>query len=196
MAWADGSPAPPTLIETAVLKALAECKAASLPEVEAIIRDLTPAARRELPVRVRGDVVEFHFRGKTTGKELNPDILEYVLGLPGKEYETLVVVSKEEVARLDRLGKALKDGFGNRITPPLEMVVAWDEEGEVRIENLRDILGLESAMNREQFLRDLTFYPGFGFGESNVRADPARLPVGVAPARVVVTVRLPTKHAK
>jgi hypothetical protein len=174
-----------------VLKALEGGKPDDLAAPLSIIRSLSPAARRDLPVRIYGDVVEFQFRGRFPGKEFQPDMLEFVVARPGKEYETLLVVAEDEATRLDRLGVALQ-GLGNKSkVAPLEIKFAWEERGEARVEDLRDLLGLESVQKREDFLRGLTFYPRGGLGQENVRADPARLPASAGPTRVVVAVRLP-----
>jgi hypothetical protein len=186
--WAQG-PQPPD-IEAAVLEALERGRPDDLAAPLSAIRSLSAAARRDLPVRVYGDVVEFQFRGRFPGKEFQPERFEFVVARPGKEYETLLVVAQDEAARLDRLGVALRGLAKKSKVAPLEIKFAWEERGEARVEDLRDLLGLESAQKREAFLRGLTFYPRGGLGQENVRADPARLPASGGPTRVVVAVRL------
>ena len=93
---ADGSEAKPQPrpadIEPAVLKVLRDGKPEALAAVAADIAALSPAARRDLPVRVRGDAVEFRFRGEFPGKDFSPEMLEYVIGPKEKNYEFRAVV--------------------------------------------------------------------------------------------------------
>jgi hypothetical protein len=88
------------------------------------------------------------------------------------------------------LGAALQGLAKKSKAVPLEIKFAWEERGETRVEDLRDLLGLESVQKREAFLRGLTFYPRGGLGQEHVRADPARLPASAGPTRVLVAVRL------
>lgn len=176
-------------IEARVLRALEGEKEDLWSAVSAEIHALSEAERRKLAVRVREGMVEFHFRGRFPGQEFSPSGLEYVVGPPGKEYETVLVVKDEELARLQRLGKSFERFMRSRKVSPVEVTLAWEEAGEVHVENLRDILGLATPSAREEFLNGMRFTES-GLGKDNVRGDPSRLPKRAGMARVIVGIRL------
>ena len=82
--------------EAAAVKALADGDGKALRQLAADYRQLTPEARRDLSVRVRDDAVEFDFHGEFRGDQFGPEMLEYLASVPGKDYESLLVVGLRE----------------------------------------------------------------------------------------------------
>jgi hypothetical protein len=182
-------------IELAVVKALEAANMDQLGKVLTEIRALSEKERRALPVRIYGDVVELQFRGRFPGKDLSLDMMEYVVGVEGKAYETLLIVDDKEMDRLNRFGVALETfsskTFGKKQKlPPFQVKLAWVEGGVARVEDLRDIVSTESAEKRAKFLKGL-YFDSYGFREENVKGDPARVPGRAGPAMVTIAVRLP-----
>ena len=90
-------------LEADARKALADGDTTALTRLADDYRQLTPDARRALSVRIREDSVEFAFRGEFPGDQYLPDSQEYLVGPPGKDYETLLVIGPDEATRLDGL---------------------------------------------------------------------------------------------
>jgi hypothetical protein len=91
--------------------------------------------------------------------------------------------------RLEKLGKLIKqlDQAGAR--PALEIKFAWTENGQPRVEDLMDILRLESPARREEFVKWLALTES-GLGSFNVKADQTVLPGKRVPAEVLIAVRV------
>jgi len=187
---AKSGPADATLEERA-LQALRDDDADALKAVAKDLAGLDAEKRRELPVRVRADGVEFRFQGTFPAKDFSPEMFEYVIARAGeKDYEATLAVGKAELARLQRLGRVLDHFKGKGKAKALEIKLAWAEKDKARVEDLGDLLRLESADKRGEFLKQLEINEyGLG-GTLNVKADPEALPRERVPATVRITVRL------
>lgn len=180
----------PASIEARAVQALGEGKFRTLRALAAEIAELKPAKRSELPIRIRADVVEFRFRGEAPGERLTPDMLEYVVSDASKDYETLLIVGKAELDRALRLGQALADLTKRGRRPALEVKLAWVENGQPRVEDLRDIFRLVDADQADDFL-DRLAPKSAGLEAFNLKADPTALPAKRGPAEVIITIGLP-----
>jgi hypothetical protein len=189
VAPADGAPKAATAgaMEEAVLKALAEGKRNWLAALVEDVKDLPVEQRKQMAFRLRSDAVEFRFRGEYPADKVSLDGLEYVASKAGeKDYESMLDVGPDELKRLLKLGAAVKQfGKGKRV--PMEVRMAWVEDGRPRVEALGDILRLEPR--QKEFLADLNFNE-FGLLAFNAKADPAALPAKRVPAEVTVTIKL------
>jgi hypothetical protein len=178
-------------LEERALMALRDNDAEALEKLAKEVAGLDAEARRDLPVRVRADGVEFRFRGTFPAKDFSPEMFEYVIARAGeKDYEATLAVGKGEMARLQQLGRVLEQLKGKGKARALEIKLAWAEKDQGRVEDLGDLLRLEAAGKRNEFVKQLEINEyGLG-GTLNVKADPEALPRERVPAMVLITVRL------
>ncbi|HVJ80955.1 MAG TPA: hypothetical protein VNC50_07770, partial [Planctomycetia bacterium] len=151
---------------------------------------LPAETRAKLPYRVRKDEVEFSFRGELCGDQFSPEMLEYVIAGPGKEYETLLTADAKEQRRLQPLKpyftKHAGAGRGKRWSAQL----IWVDGKEIGSLQLADMLARIDAMERTQFLDELEVNEqGLG-GTKNLDAGRGALPAKRLPAKVVLTLKL------
>jgi hypothetical protein len=175
------------------IAALAAGDAKALKALAEEYRKLAPRDRAKLPVRIREDAVEFAFRGEFPGDQSPWNLLEYLASSPGKEYESLLIISDAEQRRIQALSpffeKQPEKGRGKWLSAQL----AWVEDGRPDSVSLSDLLIPLKATERERFLDQLVVASAGLGGDLNVEADSARLPRKRVPALLLVTVRLPTK---
>ena len=190
----EGAPTPSSL-ETEVLEIMSAAKTADLARITRRIETLAPALRRELPIRVRRNTIEWRFVGEHPADRLSPQMLEYVVSSEAKSHESLIVVDTEQVERARRLGAALERL--RKLAPNLqvEVCLAWSTYQSVRIVRLWDILSSESPRERRKFLRELSSTE-HGLEAFNAKADKAELPGSRVAAQVYITVRMPGKQAR
>ena len=179
-------------VERAV-KALVSDDRNALPVLAKEFQALPAAVRRALPVTVRGDAVEFAFRGGVTvGEHLG--FVEYLIAGEDKGYEALLVAPEGELKRLGTLRPFFERHTGGDRRRRWNARLMWVEDGTPRSADLGDILGLLSAKERAEFLdgQEIDAAGYFG-GESttgkNVRCDPAVLPQKPAAAVLQLTLR-------
>jgi hypothetical protein len=156
-------------------------------------RRLPLPERSKLPVRIRAGEVEFTFRGKFPGDRTPWVLLEYLASDPGKDYESLLVVSEAELKRIQALDlffhKQAEKGRGKLWSARL----VWAEDGQPESLGLMDLLAPLKADERDRFL-DQIDVNSFGLGGTmNVYADPDRLPRKRVPALLLLTIQLPPR---
>ena len=177
--------------EARVLRALAREDLTALAALAREIHVPDPTKRRNLPLRIRRDVVEFRFRGEFPADKLAKEMLEYVVADAAKDYEALLVAGAGELERLGKLGEALDAWHGRGRPPALTVRLTWAEGGRTHVKDLAEILALEPPARRQEFVRQLEFNRAGLGGTLNLKADPKALPVKRVPAEVVIGVRLP-----
>jgi hypothetical protein len=180
--------------EGRAIAALAAGDAKALRSLAEEYRRLPPADRGKLPVRIREASVEFAFRGELPGDQSPWGMLEYLASGPGKDYESLLVVSEAERKRAQALqrffDKQPRKGRGKLWSARL----VWALEGKPESASLTDLLAPLKPEERERF-RDQIEVNSAGLGGSlNVEADPARLPRKRTPALLLLTIRLPPRR--
>ena len=181
-----------TPLETEVLEIISAAKTSDLARVARRIEGLEPELRRDFPIRVRQNTIEWRFLGEHPADRLSPEMLEYVVSSEAKSYESLIVVDAEQVERARRLGAALEDL--RKLAPnfQVEVCLAWSSKQDVRIVRLWDVLSAESPQQRRKFLQELS-PTEHGLEAFNSKADKAQLPALQVPARLYITVRMPRK---
>jgi hypothetical protein len=181
-------PDPRPTVEGRLLRALGANLPQAIAAIAREVRELPVERRRAIPFRVRASEVSFEFRGiypSMMGEAAQG--MEYVLARAGtKDWETLLAVSVTEADRARALGSLLVARRKVSARPP-RVELAWFDGTRVRVEDLRDVLRLETPDRRKTFLAGLTPYAS-GLGQSNVRTDPALLPTKSVSATVIVTV--------
>jgi hypothetical protein len=188
--------APPVDWEASALSALTAGDGAALRALAADFQKLTPDERRKLPLRVRADAVEFAVRGEHPGDQDPGKMLEYLVAVPGKDYEALLVAPAAELRRVQALRPFfLKHSEEGRRTVGLHQWwsarLAWVEDGVPQSADVADLAGVLTPGERERFLDNLGIIPGAGFGgDINIQADPAVLPQRRVAAVLYVTLRL------
>jgi hypothetical protein len=180
--------------ERPAIAALADGNAKALRSLAEAYRGLPPGDRAKLPVRIHEDAVEFVFRGEFPGDQSPWGMLEYLASGPGKDYESLLVVSEAELKRTQALRRLFKPrpqkGRGKLWSARL----VWALDGKPESVNLTDLLAPLKPEERERF-RDQIEVNSAGLGGSlNVQADPACLPRKRVPALLLLTVRLPPRR--
>ena len=178
------------VIEAGVLRAISTGSLNRLQAAAEDVRDLKPAQRTQLPLRIRPDRVEFRFRGEYPGGESVHEMLEYVISNRDKDYESLLVAGREELDRLKKLGQALAALKKAGKQASLEYRLVWVDKGQARVEDLQSIVGLLEEAKRNEFLAQLGFNEYGVGGQMNVKADPAVLPARHTAAELLLTVRL------
>jgi hypothetical protein len=180
-----------SLAENLALQALASGDRDRLRRAAEVIAALDEPARRALAVRVRDDEVAFGFRGEFPAKEFSANMFEFVIAAARtRDYETFLTAGPAEMARLQKVAEAVgRLNQGGR-RPELRVTLAWVEDGQPRVEDLRDVLRLLDPAARAKFTQALQLHPA-GLYAENVQADPAALPKQRTPVWVWVAARLP-----
>ncbi len=176
-------------IEALALRALATGAADNLEAVAKEVRALKPAALTGLPLRIRPDAVEFRFRGEFRADQFSAEMLEYLISDPGHDYESLLIASPEERARLKKVGQAVEALKKAGARAEFDYKLAWTDDGRARVEDVQDILGLLNDTERKAYLNQLVFND-YGLGGSmNVKANTAVLPARRTAVELLLTVR-------
>jgi len=182
-----------TKFEARVLKALEDKDWTALRSLAAEFRKLSSEARRELPLRLREDSVEFAFRGSFPGDKVPGQILEYLVSGSDKDYESLLVVPAPELDRVQALRPFFEKRAGEGRRKWWSAQLIWTEGDAPQSIDLGDLLIHLSEKDRGQFLDQLGVNR-FGLGgNTNVEADSGYLPRKRVPARLLLTIRIPPK---
>jgi hypothetical protein len=150
---------------------------------------LPPEARRDLPVRIREESVEFAFRGEFPGDQSPWQMLEYLACGSGKDYESLLVVPEAERKRL----AALRRTFGKRAGEgrrEWSARLVWADGATPQSVDLTDLLIRVPPEERARFLDGLRITGAGLGGDINVQADPATLPHRRVAALLLLTIRI------
>jgi hypothetical protein len=184
-----GEPAPK--IEARALETLEKGDRAALRSLAAEFGKLPAEARRDLPLRVREDSVEFAFRGEFRGDQFSAEMLEYLVSGPGKDYESLLVVPAAELERVQTLRRFFEKraGEGRRMWWTAQLI--WTEEAAPRAIDLRDLLIHLGKKERDQFLDQLHVNSAGLGGSMNVNSEAGVLPRTRVPGRLLLTIRIP-----
>lgn len=177
-------------IEAQVLKALSTGSLIRLQAAAEDARDLKPDQPSRLKLQVRPGSIEFRFRGEFPADKVSLEGVEYLASSAAKDYESLLVVGPEELARLKKVGEALAALKKAGKQAVLEYKLIWVEDKRARVEDLQKIMGLLEDAERKRFFEQLRFNEhGLG-GSLNTKADPAVLPARRIAAELLLTVRL------
>lgn len=181
-------------LESRALDLVGSGNAKGWADLRASVAAVSSATRRDLQLRVRSDEIEFRFAGHYShggplGKLLS---LEYLAALPKtKEWETVIHLEPAALARLGRLWAAIGERVrGDAARPPLRVQLAWVEDGEVRVEDVRDMLAPNSIAEQKRFWTGLRFSDR-GLGSGNQTPDTTRLPLKPTRAQLLFVIRLP-----
>jgi hypothetical protein len=192
-AGATQPPDPAPKWEARAVAALAASDQKGLAALAAEYRQLTLEARRELPLRVRDDSVEFTFRGEYPADKTPWQMLEYLVCDAGRDYETLLVAPEAELRRVQALRPVFEKWGVDGRRRWWSARLVWAEDGVPRSVDLADLLILLDPKERDRF-RDQLEVNSVGLGGSmNVEADPATLPRRRVPAVLLLTLRLALK---
>jgi hypothetical protein len=181
---------PPEKWVARAVSALADEDRKALKALAAEFQELSVAERRELPLRIRPDSVEFAFRGECPADRNPADMLEYLVCGPGRDYETLLVAPDAELKRVQglRLFFQKHSGEGRRHWWSARLV--WSEGDTPQSADLTDLLAGLPAAERDRF-RDALSVNQYGVGcGTNVKADAALLPRKRTPALLQLTLRM------
>jgi hypothetical protein len=150
-----------------------------------------PISRNELPFRVQGESVEFHFRGFYPFEQCDPGMLEYAVSRQGeKDHETLLSAGPEEMARLDSLKDLLMDRRHAKKPGVIDVRLDWEEGGKWRSVTAAEVLHGEKPAERAAFINNLKVNDS-GLGETtNYKGDKTKLPSARVPARVRISIAI------
>jgi hypothetical protein len=189
---ASGTTAEPdTNWESRAIAALAAGDQKALQSLAEKYRALLPGERGKLPVRIRGDAVEFAFRGEFPGDQTPWTILEYLASGSGKDYESLLVVSKAELERLQALRPLFPKQPGKGHGKLWSARLAWVEDGQPASASLADLLAPLTLEERDRFVDQIGVDSAGLGGSLNIAADPAGLPRKRVPALLLLTLQMP-----
>jgi hypothetical protein len=183
-----GEPAPK--FEARVLKALEDKDRAAIRSLAAEFRKLSPEARRELPLRVREDSVEFAFRGSFAGNKFNAQMFEYLVSGSEKDYESLLVVPALELGRVQALRPFFDKRAGEGRRKWWSARLIWTEGDAPQSIDLDGLLLHLGEKDRRRFLDQLGVNSAGLGGTINVNADSGCLPRTRVPARLLLTIRI------
>jgi hypothetical protein len=178
----------PAKWEARALKALAEGNRAALRALAAAFRDLPPGGRRELPVRIREESVEFSFHGEFRGDHFSAEMLEYLVSGPDKDYESLLVAPAAELERVQALRPLFVKLAEKKARRTWSARLVWTEDGLPQSVELADLLIRVLPEERERFLDRLGVNDAGLGGTINVKADAALLPRKRVPAKLLLTI--------
>src|SRR5262249_9531905 len=125
------------------------------------------------------------------GDRFRAPMLEYLVSGPAKDYESLLVVSAAEQARVQALRALFQKRAGEGWREAWSAQLLWVEGGSPRALDLRDLLSGLAPKVRGQFLDHLGVNRNGLGGTTNVRADAGLLPRTRVPARLLLTIRMP-----
>src|SRR5262249_19661789 len=138
-------------LEARLLKALGDFNKETIGELVKEVGKLKEADRRLLPFRVRPSSVELRFTGECPG---HPEYVEFVASNANRDYESLLVLSKSELQRMEQVWKVVerlaKSGQLKNVAhkrflgvsarePALELTLVFVVKGQPRTENLEDL---------------------------------------------------------
>jgi hypothetical protein len=179
--------------ESRAIAALAAGDQKSLRSLAEEFRKLPAEDRGKLPLQIREGAVEFAYHGDFPGDRSPWTILEYLVSGPGKDHESLLVVSKPELKRVQALraffDKQPEQGRGKLWTARL----VWVADGKPESVSLTDMIAVLKAKERGQFLDEMAVNSAGLGGTLNVEADPARLPRRRVPALLLLTIQMPAR---
>ncbi len=143
-------------------------------------QNLPIEARRELPLVIRENAVEFSFQGKVEGPASLAN-MEYLIAGQDRGYEAMMVAAKPELDRLAELRPFFSKYAGKNRGRRWDAQLSWIEEGRARVGALGDILGKLNDTDRDLFLsgQEIDQQGYFGGEETtgkNVPCDPAFVP--------------------
>jgi hypothetical protein len=182
--------AEPATLEARVISAVVEDRPKLLAALVEEIQALPAEQKDKLPFRVYREALEMRFEG-VLSTAFSRDFLEYLVSVRQKDYETLVVVGEADIQRLSsaqKLFEARKDG-----APMYRFQLAWSEDGEARVEDLRDIIATADPKLQQRFLNELRILEAGLGGELNLKSDISRLPKGEAKVTGIITFELAPK---
>jgi hypothetical protein len=179
--------------EARIRKALEAKDPAELRSLAAEYRKLSAQARRDMPLRVRDDSVEFNFRGEFAGDKFRPGMLEYLVSGSAKDYESLLVVSEGELERVQALRTFFEKREGKGRHKWWSAQLIWVESETPQAIDLEDLLLHLKPSDRVQFLDRIGITDAGLGGTTNVNADSGLLPRKQVPARLLLTIRMLTE---
>jgi hypothetical protein len=181
---------PATKWEARALAALEAGDRKALQSLAAEFRKLSPEDRRDLPLRVREESVEFAFRGEFPGNKSPWQMLEYLVSGPEKDYESLLVAPAAELKRVESLRPVFEKRAGEGRRKWWSARLVWTEGEAPQSADLTDLLVLLERTERDQFRDRLGIVDAGLGGTINVKADPASLPRRRLPALLLLTLRI------
>ncbi|HJZ94748.1 MAG TPA: hypothetical protein VKE40_28035 [Gemmataceae bacterium] len=181
---------PPAKWEERAVAALAAEDRKALKFLAEDFQKLTPDARRDLPLRIREDSVEFAFRGEFPADKEPWKMLEYMVCDRGRDYETLLVAPDAELPRVEAMRPFFKKHSGEGRRHWWSARLVWAEAETPQSVELADLLAGLEPVERDRF-RDELSPNGIGLGcGTNVKADIAALPRKRVPALLLLTLRV------
>jgi hypothetical protein len=188
---ADEPRAPEPSLEARVLEALVADRPQLLAAYKEELDRLPPGERRQSGLRIDERAVELHFHGRhpLLAKET---AVEFLLSTEDRAYESLLVVTERDVARLASLAKVIaaltKEDAADS---PLRAQLVWVEERQVRVESVRQLLGQSAEEHRR-------LWPAAEVELDGLRVPGTRLDRSIAPreatsATLIVTIVLPER---
>lgn len=140
------------------------------------VQALTAEQRRAQAFRLGDQFIEFELKGQYPAGFCLPSSIEYVLAPAGpKDHEVLLALDKEQWRRAKALGEAIDSWTKKGKSLRYEIDLLWLEEGKIRKEALRDVLGLATEKEQKQFFSNLKFGQ-YGLYSHHAKGDAARLP--------------------
>jgi hypothetical protein len=180
--------------EARVLAALEAGDQKALRALAAEFWKLAPVVRRDLPLRVHAESVEFAFRGEFRGDQTPWGILEYLVSSPGKDYESLLVAPAAELKRVQALKPIFDKRAGEGRRKWWSARLVWTEGEKPNSVDLMDLLTLLEPKERDRFRDELSIVEAGLGGTINVNADSASLPRKRVPALLLLTIRVAPKE--
>ena len=180
--------AEPATLESRVIRAVIDNRPKLVAALVEELQALPAGERGKLPFRIYRESFEMRFDG-VLSTAFSPDFLEYLVSARQKDYESLVVVGEADIARLtsaQKLFEARKDG-----SPIYRFQLAWSEDGQARVENIRDIIAVADPMLQRRFLSELRIMEAGLGGELNLKSDTSRLPKRDSKVTGIITFELP-----
>ncbi len=149
-------------------------------------RELEPGVRKDLAVSVHGDSVSWRWRGTFPREAMS--MLEYIVSSQEKDYESLLVVRDDELARLRRFVQAYNQLRENHPETRFQYQLVWSDAGQAHFQDLRQILMNETPERVDQFMKSLRGNDS-GIGAINLTGEKAALPLTETAATLVITIR-------
>jgi hypothetical protein len=179
--------------DSRAISALLSRESGSLETLAAEFRKLSPEARRGLPLVIRNDSVEFAFRGSLK-LESNITFAEFLFAGEDRAYESLVVGSQPELARLAALRPIFEQYGREQRHQWWQGQLQWVEGTEAHTANLADVFGNLNATDRAYFfdgqeIDSQGYFGGEATTGKNVECDTAFLPKKSGPVVLRLVVR-------
>jgi len=186
-----GDDQPTSTFEARSLKTLEAKDRTALRTLAAEFGKLSPEDRRQLPLRIRTDSVEFTFRGEFAGEKFRPGMLEYLVSSSAKDYESLLIASPTELERVQALRRLFEKRAGEGRRQWWSAQLIWIEDDKPQAIGLSDLLVHLEPRDQVQFLDQIRITSAGLGGTTNVRADSGLLPRKRVPARLLLTILIP-----